>query len=959
MAASTNSQSRMVNEPGAAKLGDTGPPTHLGFESYDVDLLAGVLRSHGLKVRLPYQSFQILAMLLRSQGQIVTREELRRELWPGDVFVDFERGLNSAMQRLRGALHDSPREPRYIETLPKQGYRFIATVASLPPASAEIEAGRHSAELPLIGGESAKARDSLFSRSKIWRYVAAAVLIVSLTAYGWRHLARRQTVATQSRSPVLTSPVIVRQSVAVLGFRNAAGLQEASWLSTALTEMLTTEMAGGDHFRTIAEEQVTRAKRDLSLGDRDSYAHDTLNRIHTYLGCDYVVVGSYLALERAGRGQLRLDARVQNAASGETIASVAVTGAQSDLFDLVSRAGEELRAKLGIAPLTPPQSEVVRAALPADLEAARLYSQALDRQRNLDNLAARDLLKKVVERQPDFAPGYSALAMTYYDLGYSAPAKAAAQKAMELRASLPVALRLEAEADYREMNGQWPQAVDLYRQLQRLYPDNLDYGLQIARAQNSMGDNAAAAKTLAALHNLPAPDRDNPRIDLDEAVTAGVMGDYKRERALAETVARNAEASGARWLMARATEVQGWALDDLGELDKAEATYARAQQMFIATGDVDESALVSMNIGLVVVKQGHLKDAESRIEQAAVVFRRRGDQARLAAALSNLGGDVYLSEGEYPKAEHVLHEALAIFNQIGELGAVTEVNYNIAQAEEHLGKLPEADERLQGLVEQFRRSGQKGLLGGALDSLGSIAEEAGDMEGALQHYREAVALFRGMGDKAEYANAERHMARALILHGDNSVAAQELADGLATDQSIDAKPGAALDRVRIAEVSLEQGKFKPEDVETVRAAIEELRAQKMTDDEIEAEIVLIRQLLQRRNDAAAAQTVRQLDALSARSFDPIVRFDAALITARVYEMERRFADSTRTVKSAVAYIEKTGCVRCQLEARLERGEIESQSGNTSRGSLELREVADEAQRHGFGLMVQRADAGIR
>jgi TolB-like protein len=125
--------------------------------------------------------------------------------------------------------------------------------------------------------------------------------------------------------------VIVRQSVAVLGFRNAAGLQEASWLSTALTEMLTTEMAGGDHFRTIAEEQVTRAKRDLSLGDRDSYAHDTLNRIHTYLGCDYVVVGSYLALERAGRGQLRLDARVQNAASGETIASVAVTGAQSEL----------------------------------------------------------------------------------------------------------------------------------------------------------------------------------------------------------------------------------------------------------------------------------------------------------------------------------------------------------------------------------------------------------------------------------------------------------------------------------------------------------------------------------------------------------------------------------------------------------------------------------------------------
>src|SRR5713226_6527334 len=94
------------------------------FGAFELDLRAGELRKQGLKIKLQEQPFQILAMLLANQGQVVTREELRNKLWPADTFVDFDHGLNKAINKLREALGDSAENPRFVETLPRRGYRF-------------------------------------------------------------------------------------------------------------------------------------------------------------------------------------------------------------------------------------------------------------------------------------------------------------------------------------------------------------------------------------------------------------------------------------------------------------------------------------------------------------------------------------------------------------------------------------------------------------------------------------------------------------------------------------------------------------------------------------------------------------------------------------------------------------------------------------------------------------------
>src|SRR5580704_9563870 len=105
------------------------------FGPFEADLRSGELRKHGVRLKLQDQPFQVLALLLEHVGDVVTREELRQRLWPADTYVDFDTGLNSAVKKLRDVLADSADDPRYIETIPRRGYRFIAPLVEPNPAT--------------------------------------------------------------------------------------------------------------------------------------------------------------------------------------------------------------------------------------------------------------------------------------------------------------------------------------------------------------------------------------------------------------------------------------------------------------------------------------------------------------------------------------------------------------------------------------------------------------------------------------------------------------------------------------------------------------------------------------------------------------------------------------------------------------------------------------------------------
>jgi len=171
----------------------TPPPARvLRFGIFELDTQSGELRRHGLKIRLPEQAFQILQLLLDRPGDVVTREELRRRLWTSDTSVDFDVGLNSAIRKLRDALDDSAENPRFVETLPRRGYRFIAPVT--PVAVDDVPELRTST----AAASGSRIRREWIAGGLLFVFASLALALVSETT--WRERISTGAAAERIRS---------------------------------------------------------------------------------------------------------------------------------------------------------------------------------------------------------------------------------------------------------------------------------------------------------------------------------------------------------------------------------------------------------------------------------------------------------------------------------------------------------------------------------------------------------------------------------------------------------------------------------------------------------------------------------------------------------------------------------------------------------------------------------------
>jgi TolB-like protein len=374
-----------------------------------------------------------------------------------------------------------------------------------------------------------------------------------------------------------------RPAIAVMGFRNLARRQETQWLSTALSEMLTTELGAGERLRTIPGENVNRMKTDLALTDADSYASETLARIRQNLGTDFVVVGSYVTVGDADGSTLRLDIRLQDSREGRTVTLVSETGRATELLDVVSRAGSRLRERLGVEAV-PATMAAVRASQPASPEACAPVREGLDRLRGFDALGAQALLERAVDADPKFTLAHTALASTWSALGYEARARDAAARAFELSAGLPRAERLQVEATYREMANAWKDAIAIWQTLTTSFPDDVEPALRLAHAQISSG---AAKEGLTTIETFRTrfPDVKDPRLDLAEAQAAEALSDFKRAQAASAAAGAAGEAQGARLLIASARLSEGSAFLRLGQQERAMSLIEEARRIFDAAGD--------------------------------------------------------------------------------------------------------------------------------------------------------------------------------------------------------------------------------------------------------------------------------------------------------------------------------------------------------------------------------------
>ena len=289
-------------------------PRTCSFGVFELDLRAAELRKRGVRVKLQEQPFQVLSALLEHAGDVVTREQLRQKLWPAHTFVDFDRSLNKAVTKLRSALGDSADNPRYVETIPRHGYRFLAPVhARREDPAAKIEERSsipdEQAFQPILPQPEPPRPDSRIASQHLPPHIArkqfygtlGAILLALLATLAYLRIHQPTIVGG---APTMVSP---RRSVAVLGFKNLSGDTQEAWLSTALSDWLMTELTAGEQLRAIPAESVARMKIELSLPDVDSLGRDTLLRIRKNLATDFVIVGSYAMFGSKSGGQIRLD----------------------------------------------------------------------------------------------------------------------------------------------------------------------------------------------------------------------------------------------------------------------------------------------------------------------------------------------------------------------------------------------------------------------------------------------------------------------------------------------------------------------------------------------------------------------------------------------------------------------------------------------------------------------------
>lgn len=418
----------------------TSPPTGIfHFGIFQLDLKAGELHKAGVRVKLQDQPFRVLALLVDRAGQVVTREELRKQVWPGNVYVDFDQGLNNAIKKVRESLGDSADSPRFIETVARHGYRFVATVSAPParPAEPRSQFGLRTA------------------RHGIWITAAAALLAV-VGYWAWHGSAMR------------AGPASEKVTLAVLPLDNLSGDPNQEYFSDGLTEEMIAQLAklNPERLTVITPGSVAKYKRtSLSVAQIGSELH-----------ADYVVQGSV----RRADERVRITVHLIRVPEQTDRWADSYERELKDVLTLQDSVAGTIAKQIHIS-LTPGQQSrlATRRNVDPDAYEAYLKGRYYWNKRTAEGMQrAQVYFQQAIDKDPSFAAAYSGLAdcnsgLTWH--GFTSPAEtlpranAAARKAIEIdpqsaEAHASLALVLHHEWD-------WPGAEEEFKRALQLDPN--------------------------------------------------------------------------------------------------------------------------------------------------------------------------------------------------------------------------------------------------------------------------------------------------------------------------------------------------------------------------------------------------------------------------------------------------------------------------------------------------------
>jgi tetratricopeptide (TPR) repeat protein len=861
------------------------------------------------------------------------------EIVTGELPFTGDSPLSVAVARLK---QEPPSPRQLLPHIDTRWERVIRRCMALAPSERPGSAGVAVAALT----DEATDRLPVTRRGISRRELTAAAVLLATLAFAWVWNARRKPAPTPIVVPMAANASVVpavtrpRPAVAVLGFKNLSGAKTDAWLSTAFAEMLGSELAAGERVRTVPGETVARVKAELTLPEASSLASDTLARLRRSLGSDYVLLGSYVVLP--GSGDVRLELHLQNAATGEEVLTN-FEGTQKDLFTLVGRAGEALRAKLGAQDVAAVNDAA--ALRPANAEAARDYARGLAALRVYDAMAARDALEQAVAADPTFPFTYAALADAWRRLGYDTRATDAATRAETLSGHLPREQRLLVDGRARLAARDATGAAKTFRELSTLFPDDPEHPLHLAEA---LFDNDPKGSLAVAEAQLARPgEADDPRVSIAEAAALGRVGDSARQRDAARRAVTLARTQHANLLAARARHFEAQALQSLGDSKAAMEAFNDAFSTYEQVGDRYSAAQEQRAMAALLRFQGKLAEALTLAEQAQRTCRAIGAKAEEARALNTIGNIEY-QRGEIRTAGERYESVLAIFREIDDRHSQAALLSNLANVRMLLGDPPGAIQAHTEALALKRTEGTKAGIAITLIGLGTARTAHGELHAAVRDVDEGLTLSREAGEKTLIASALFALGSVEIDQGDFANAQGHLDEALAIRLEADEKGLVAESRTALARLALERG-----DVSAIAAAEKtladaaaELATEGSDDDEADARTTLARCRRLRGDLAGARSELARAQELAGASDDASLRVAAAIERARLDGATAQRPAALELLKTALQDAERLQRPGLVLEARLAVAELGTPA--------EREAVAKEAAAKGYGALAARA-----
>jgi tetratricopeptide (TPR) repeat protein/DNA-binding winged helix-turn-helix (wHTH) protein len=582
----------------------------------EIDSLLGCVRRGGQEYYLRQQCFQVLLYVLKRHDRLVSKEELIENFWHDTAVTD--NAVVQCVAEIRRALGDDPRDPRFIKTIPKAGYRFIAPVIQKPTAAEPVKDPGLAAILDIPGPSRSQGL-------RRWTALGLAALAV-LAAMGWAVVRQAGTAAK-----VTLRQVPGRKSLAVMYFENQSGRPDLNWLSEGLADMFISDLAHFDRLSVLSRQQLhlllerTRRRRtnEIPLDE----ALDVARKSHA----DGVLLGSFMTLGK----KILISARLFDAANGQlTAADQFVVEDPSDIVTQVDLLAPKLAAHLGTGAAEASKRAGLADVMTRNIEAYRYYSLGVSKAQAFQNAEAVALLRKAIQLDSKFAMAYARIGYAYSVTDFL-PEKGRPflKKAIQLSDHLTAKDRLSVMAWDAIARQEYPEAIRILRQIVDRYPMETEAYTRLARL---LYREERPEETIDVVRRGLAVDPDYG--DLYNVLGVCFLGLTRYQEAIT---------AHERYVQLAPNEPNahdslGMSFQQSGAFDRATAEYNAA----LALDPEFEPAII--HLGDVYYQQGRYHEAVAQYERYVQVT---GSDTAKAIGYGSIA-KVYVSAHDFNRAEH-------------------------------------------------------------------------------------------------------------------------------------------------------------------------------------------------------------------------------------------------------------------------------------------------------------------